>query len=158
MAPMMHFRHAASRSRNRTRGRAKHAAIDRLPCAAIATRFHDVFHIRFVREPLVRSTLSEIAAEGFGDMIKAVVDVSRAIMVVGADLHSDEEAALLDDGSLQSDLWGVNLYPHETGDTWIEFDSMINVRPGQGNRSRGVDSEIVRTRIRLVLSALVRDS
>ena len=86
-----------------------------------------MFHIRFVREPLVRSTLSEIAAEGFGDMIKAVVDVSR-------------------------------LYHRETGDTWIEFDSMINVRPGQGNRSRGVDSEIVRTRIRLVLSALVRDS
>ena len=100
--------------------------------------------------------LAEIAAEGFGDMIKAVVDVKRGIMTVGAELHSDEEAALLDDGSRQLDLWGINLYPDEQGDEWIEFDSMINVRPAQGNRSRGVDDEAIRESIRIVVSALVQ--
>ena len=101
--------------------------------------------------------LADLAADGFGDMIKAVVDVKRSIMVIGAELHADEEAALLDDGSRQPDLWGINLYPDETGDGWIEFDSMINVRPAQGNRSRGVDDAEMRLSIRGVLSRLVRD-
>lgn len=64
-----------------------------------------------------------------GDMVKAVVDVARGVMAVSGELHSDEEALLLDDGSRQPDLWGINLYPGESGQDWIEFDSMINVRP-----------------------------
>ena len=114
------------------------------------------FRLQFVREPIARSMLAEIAAAGFGDMIKAVVDVKRGIMAVGAELHSDEEAALLDDGSGQPDLWGINLYPDEKSDGWIEFDSMINVRPTQGNRSRGVDDETIRMSIHRVVVALVR--
>ncbi len=66
----------------------------------------------------------------FGDLVKAVVDVERNIMALGGELHADEEALLLDDGSLQPHLWGINLYPSEYGDAgWLEFDSMINVRP-----------------------------
>ena len=71
------------------------------------------------------------------------------------ELHSDEEAVLLDDGSAQQDLWGITLYPSEPGEDWIEFDSMINVRPIQGNRSRGVDDARLRERIRAVVSTLV---
>jgi hypothetical protein len=114
------------------------------------------FRLRFVREPLSRTALAAMAAEGFGDMIKAVVDVERGILAVGAELHADEEAALLDDGSRQTDLWGINLYPAETGDGWIECDSMINVRPGQGNRSRGVEDDAIRSSIRRVVELLVR--
>lgn len=80
-------------------------------------------------------------------MVKAVVDVSRNIMAAGGELHSDEEALLIDDGSAQRDLWGINLYPGEMGDGWIEFDSMINVRPSQGNRSRDVEDPQLRARI-----------
>jgi hypothetical protein len=118
----------------------------------------DSFGLQFVREPLTRADLAAIAARGFGDMIKAVVDVERGIMAIGAELHADEEAALLDDGSRQPDLWGLNLLPDDTGDGWIEFDSMINVRPAQGNRSRGVDSEAVRSVIRRIVGTLVRDA
>lgn len=91
-------------------------------------------------------------------MVKAVVDVARGVMAIGGELHSDEEAALLDDGSRQHDLWGVNLYPIEAGDTWLEFDSMINVRPAQGNRSRGVDDPVTRDAIRRVVRTLVSDA
>lgn len=91
-------------------------------------------------------------------MIKAVVDVERGLMAVGAELHSDEEALLLEDGSRQSALWGINLYPGESGDDWIEFDSMINVRPAQGNRSRGVDDERLRSVIRKIVGTLVVDA
>ncbi|MBI4545405.1 MAG: hypothetical protein HY703_09430 [Gemmatimonadetes bacterium] len=88
-------------------------------------------------------------------MVKAVVDVKREVMAIGGELHSDEEAALLDDGSRQADLWGINLYPAERAETWIEFDSLINVRPAQGNRSRDVEDEVVREAIRQVVSLLV---
>lgn len=111
--------------------------------------------IRLLRDPVSRSELEAIAAEGFGDMVKAVVDVRRNIMAIGGDLHSDEESVLLDDGSLQNDLWGINLYPAEQTDDWIEFDSMINVRPTQGNRSRSVDDPAMRTEIVRVVHALV---
>src|SRR5215469_10460940 len=96
-----------------------------------------------------------MAAQGFGDMVKAVVDIRRAVIAVGGELHSDEEAALLDDGSQQSDLWGINLYPAELMNDWIEFDSMINVRPAQGNRSRSVDDGGLRAEITRIVCALV---
>jgi hypothetical protein len=112
---------------------------------------------RIIRSPVSRAELRELAHARFGDMVKAVVDVARGIMAAGGELHSDEEALLLDDGSTQRDLWGINLYPDETGSDWIEFDSMINVRPSQGNRSRGVEAEATRQAILAVVQRLVRD-
>ena len=110
---------------------------------------------RIFRERISRGELARMAEEQFGDWIKAVVDVSREVMAIGGDLHADDEAALLADGSRQRDLWGINLYPGESGDDWIEFDSMINLRPGEGNRSRGVDDERIRARVREVVGSLV---
>ena len=110
---------------------------------------------RLVRDGITRVELAVLAQALFGDMVKGVVDVERRVMAVGGELHSDEEAILLDDGSVQSSLWGVNLYPDEHGAAFIEFDSMINVRPAQGNRSRDVLDEGVRARIRDVVAQLV---
>lgn len=112
---------------------------------------------RIIRDRISRDELRQMAAARFGDMVKAVVDVSRGIIAAGGELHSDEEALLLEDGSRQHDVWGVNLYPDEDGDGLIEFDSMINVRPSQGNRSRDVESEATRSAIRRVIRALVAD-
>ena len=111
---------------------------------------------RIVREQLTRSGLVTIASEQFGDMVKAVVDVERGIMALGGELHSDEEALLLDDGSSQSNLWGINLYPSADEADWIEYDSMINVRPSQGNRTRGVEDAALRARIRRIVNELVK--
>ena len=90
------------------------------------------------------SELQQMAAATFGDMVKAVVDVERDIIAVDAELHSDLEAALLADGSSQNNLWGINLYPDIQGDDAVEFDSLINMKPSQGNRSRGVDDVKIR--------------
>ena len=76
-------------------------------------------------------------------------------MAISGELHSDEEAALIEDGSAQEHLWGINLYPAEQGDAWLEFDSMINVRPSQGNRSRNVEDSALRDRIRRIVTGLV---
>jgi hypothetical protein len=97
--------------------------------------------------------LRQLAAGRFGDMVKAVVDVERRIMIVDADLHADQEAQLLAEGSRQEDLWGINLYPDQDETDWLEFDSMINLRPSFGNRTRGVDDTSTRDRI----ASLVRD-
>jgi len=91
--------------------------------------------------------LKKMAADTFGNVVKAVVDVDRELIAVDAELHSDLEAFLLENGSKQKSLWGINLYPEIQGDDFIEFDSMINMRPSQGNRSRGVDDEGMRKKI-----------
>jgi hypothetical protein len=109
-----------------------------------------------ILRPISRTRLKELSEAGFGDMIKAVVDCRRRIMVVGGELHADEEQWLLDDGSTQSDLWGINLYPADASADWIEFDSMINVRPTQGNPIRGVESEGTRELIRGIVQELIQ--
>jgi hypothetical protein len=115
------------------------------------------FSLRLVRDRITRAELALLATASFGDMVKAVVDVERRIMAIDGELHSDEEAMLLDDGSTQSDLWGINLYTGEQGDGFIEFDSMINVRPAQGNPSRSVVDASTRARIRAAVTHLVSE-
>jgi hypothetical protein len=111
--------------------------------------------IRIVRDTISRDELTEIAKQQFGDMVKAVVDLEQGIMAIGGELHSDEEAALLDQGSAQRHLWGINLYPGKPLNVWIEFDSMINVRPSAGNRSRDVESREMREIITRIVNRLV---
>jgi len=92
----------------------------------------------------------------FGDMIKAVVDVKQCILGLDAELHADIEKELLAQGSMQADLWGINLYPEMEGDDFIEFDSLINIRPYQGNRSRDVQDPAVRKQIIDVVNSLIQ--
>ena len=106
------------------------------------------------KKQISRSELKEIAA-GFGNLVKAVVDVEKIIMAIGGELHSDEEAILLEKGSQQRNLWGINLYPELQGDDFIEFDSVINLRPMHGNRTRGVDDAGVRQKIREIINSLI---
>lgn len=100
-----------------------------------------------IRDTLKLKDLKQMAEGMFGDMVKAVVDVDRQLVAVNAELHSDLEALLLEAGSEQKSLWGINLYPDMPAEQFIEFDSMINMRPSQGNRSRGVEDEAIRKRI-----------
>lgn len=112
--------------------------------------------MEIVRTGVTIDHLKVLAEAGFGDLVKAVVDVERGIMAIGGTMHADEEAVLLDLGSRQADLWGINLYPAEFGSSgWLEFDSMINIRPGQSNRSRSVEDEATQGRIRDLIDRLV---
>ncbi len=100
--------------------------------------------MKILDEPITVDELKRIALDTFGDLVKAVVDVRRGLVALDAELHSDLEALLIDDGSSQNDLWGINFYPDLEGDDFVEFDSMINMRPSRGNLSRGVDDEAIR--------------
>jgi len=111
--------------------------------------------VKIIDSPILLQDLSLIAQVGFGDLVKAVVDVDREIMAIDGELHSDEEALLLEQGSRQQHLWGINIYPDLEGTERIEFDSMINIRPSQGNRSRGVDDPELRLRIIRIVETLL---
>jgi len=88
-------------------------------------------------------------------VVKAVVDVQRGVIAIGGELHADEESLLLEEGARQADLWGINLYPDRPAAEMIEFDSLINVRPSQGNRSRSVEDRELQRRIRDVVARLI---
>jgi hypothetical protein len=114
-----------------------------------------MMEIKIIRDTVTRHELNDMAKQQFGDMVKAVVDVEQGIMAIGGELHSDEEAMLLDQGSVQKTLWGINLYPERPPSEWIEFDSMINVRPSGGNRSRYVESAETRDIVTTMVNRLV---
>lgn len=109
-----------------------------------------------VRDRVSLAELRSLAQGQFGDYVKAVVDIGRGVMAVGGELHSDEEALLLDDGAEQQDLWGINIYPDRDRCDRIEFDSLINLRPYHGNRTRGVDDPVRRQRVIEVVERLVQ--
>jgi hypothetical protein len=104
------------------------------------------------------SQLQKIAEQMYGSMIKAVVDVEKQTLMIDAELHADLESALLESGSKQQDLWGINLYPADylTPD-FIEFDSMINIRPRQNNRSRSVEDEKICEQIIEIVKKIVHE-
>lgn len=111
--------------------------------------------MKIIREKITSEELFNMAKKSFGDLVKAVVDVNKGIMVVDAELHADEEALLLEQSSNQEDLWGINIYPSKPQDEWIEFDSMINIRPLQGNRSRDVEDPHLRDKITQIVNKLI---
>jgi hypothetical protein len=111
--------------------------------------------MKFIDSKISKKELAEIAKERFGDMVKAVVDVELKVMVVGGELHADEEAILLERGSIQENLWGINIYTDKPDNERIEFDSMINIRPRQNNRSRDVLDPAIREKITIIVNNLV---
>ncbi len=111
--------------------------------------------MKIITDKILIEELKEMADKMFGNLVKAVIDIEKEIMAVDAELHADEEALLLENGSAQKNLWGINIYPELIGDDFVEFDSMINLRPAQGNRSRGIDNIEVQKKILEIVNKLV---
>lgn len=69
---------------------------------------------------------------------------------------ADEEAFLLQRGSSQMNLWGINLHFDLPEPDMVEFDSIINIRPRQGNSSRAVEDSAVRDAVMKIVGDLVQ--
>ena len=117
----------------------------------------EIMEITVVRTSVTKADLGRMAQQQFGDMVKAVVDIEQRIMAIGGELHADEGAILVDQGSRLRNLWGINLYPERPVSEWVEFDSMINVRPSGGNRSRYVERAEIRDAVMAIVNRLVQD-
>jgi hypothetical protein len=111
--------------------------------------------IVLVESRLDPAELRRLVAAHFEDMVKYVVDVRRGVAAVGGELHADEEALLLEHGSRQEDLWGANYYPGKGEDGCVEYTSLINIRPAQGNRSMVIEDDGVRGRVRALTFELI---
>lgn len=111
---------------------------------------------KIVRDGITREELRALASEQYGDLIKAVVDVEQGIIGVGGELHVDIQSLLIEQAGSKGDTtWGINLCLDKVGDDFIEFDSMVNLKPLIGNRTRGVEDEAVCIAIRNVVAHLV---
>ena len=113
--------------------------------------------MKLVQDSITLAELEKMSEKMFGKIVKAVVDIEQGIMVVDADMHVDQEAFLLENGFEQAHLWGINLHPDKVGSSdFIEFDSMVNIRPGQGNMGRGVYDPARQAKIRSIVTKLVQ--
>ncbi len=91
----------------------------------------------------------------FKTAVKAVVDVRKRTMALDAELHADLESLLLEKGSKQHDLWGINLYPSRKKEEFIEFLSFINIRPQQDNPAMEVRDPKIKAAIRKIVFSLI---
>ena len=113
--------------------------------------------IKIVKDSITREDLKKLAITGFGNLVKAVVDIEKGVMAVGGELHADEEALLIEkEGSNREYTWGINLYPDKEGDEFIEFDSVVNIKPSFGNRSRSVEDKETQNKIREIVRKMVQ--
>ncbi len=111
--------------------------------------------IHLIGNPIPLEDIKSAAQQSFGDFVKAVVDIEKGTIAIGGELHADEEALLLERGSRQENLWGINIYPDMVMPEMIEFDSMINIRPSQNNNSRDIESQDTRKKIIDIVAKLV---
>lgn len=113
--------------------------------------------IQIIKNPISKAELKRVAQERFGDLVKAAVDIEQEIMAIGGELHVDEQVLLIErENSKQENVWGINIYPDGVGDDFIEFDSMVNLKPAFGNRSRGIDDLEVREKVISVVKKLIK--
>lgn len=111
--------------------------------------------ITIFKDSLLIKEIKAIALATFGDMAKAVIDIEKHIIAVGGELHADAEQLLIQNGSKQSNLWGINLYPNETEKKFIEYTSLINIRPSANNRSQKIQDLQIRAHIRKIIGKML---
>lgn len=107
-----------------------------------------------ITQPISLAEIHEKHSDFYEAMVKIVVDLKEKKIAINADLHVDLEQALLEEGSSQGDLWGANLYFEREG--WIEYNSMINLRPSQGNFIMDVQDPKLQEQIRELVDSLIR--
>ena len=114
--------------------------------------------ILIVDEPIALDVLAPLAKEWHGTLVKGVADIARGKIALGGEWHMDANSVLIADGARQEDVWGFNIYPEEMQGRVLEFISLINIRPQQGNRGMEITDEAVRAKIAHIVQRLIPDS
>ena len=112
--------------------------------------------MRIITEEISINELKDMPGNYFDEMIKGVIDIKREILALDAPMHADEEAVLIENGSRQDDLWGINIYPLNDNNNLIEFESLINIKPQLNNRSITIQSKEIKERINSILDKMIK--
>lgn len=112
--------------------------------------------MKIIKDKIEISELKKMAEKMFGNFVKAMVDIEKETMAVDAPLHSDLMDFLIEkESSEHQNLWGINIHLNEIEKDFIEFDSMMNLKPALGNKTRGVEDENIRKKIIEIVNKLV---
>jgi len=111
--------------------------------------------IRIITEPITRAQVAEMGKEWYTEVVKGVADIERGIVALGGEWHMDANTVLIEAGSQQQNLWGFNIYPDQTDAEWIEYISLINIRPVSGNKSIEVEDKHIRSIMKGIIERLV---
>ncbi|TSC95088.1 MAG: hypothetical protein CEN87_100 [Parcubacteria group bacterium Licking1014_1] len=113
--------------------------------------------MKIVKDKIEITELKEMTKRMYENLVKAVIDIEKEIMAVDAELHVDLEQFLIEkEDSEPKNLWGINIHPDFEGEKFVEFDSMINLKPGLGNRTRGINNAEIRDKIIKIVANLVK--
>ena len=107
--------------------------------------------IKIINKKITESELREIAKDFYTDMIKGVVDIEQGILAMGGEYHMDANMVIIENGSKQQNVWGFNWYFDRTGDERIEYISLINIRPAQGNRTMEVQDAFLCNAMKIII-------
>ncbi|MEB3882805.1 DUF5674 family protein [Lyngbya sp. CCY1209] len=107
--------------------------------------------ICLIKEPATDEQIQAMS-QACGRYIKLAVDIERGMLAGGGELHADCEAVLLEVGSRQVDVWGADWYPAERE---VGYESLINIRPRQNNRSMEIQDPAIRRRVAEVVRRLL---
>jgi len=111
--------------------------------------------IRIITEPIPLVEVEELAKDTYTTMIKGVVDIEKAIIALGGEYHIDANNKLTEMGSKQPDIWGFNIQFDKIGDEWLQYTSLINIRPAVGNRGMLVKDQRIQKRMREIIESLI---
>ena len=112
-------------------------------------------NIKIVGDIISLLELQEIAKEFYITMVKGVVDIKKEIVVFGGEYHADANEIILENGSLQSDVWGFNVYFDRPRDSWIEYISLINIRPQVGNAEMEIQDKDIRDKMKTIINSKI---
>ena len=114
-------------------------------------------NLRIVKDAITLDEIKQLALDSFVDMVKGAVDVQIGIMALGGSMHADAEQALLASGSKQDDIWGINIYPDKPAEDRIQYESLINIRPRQDNRSMEIQDKALKQKIAEIVNGLTEN-
>jgi len=117
--------------------------------------FGKIKQMQIIDKKIKKSEFIKKFLNYFETVSKAVVDVEKKIIAADAELHSDLEVILLENGSKQENLWGINLYPLKDKNDFVEFTSLINIRPHQNNSSMEIEDNDIREKIKKIIDELI---
>ena len=114
-------------------------------------------NLRIVKDAITLDEIKQLALDSFVDMVKGAVDVQIGIMVLGGSMHADAEHVLLASGSKHDNIWGINIYPDKSAEDRIQYESLINIRPRQDNRSMEIQDTALKQKIAKIVNGLIEN-